>query len=134
MSKTVIIPHTADPWICYVNGVRYSYAAGTEQTVPDEVASIIEQAKGYPPEAKAVEQPWNPDIPEPEPELPAVSAADNGKFLGVVAGAWGKVAGLPVLTTAPTADVTDGVLHVVHLAAEPDNYYAGYLYLIDEEV
>lgn len=91
MSKTVIIPTTADPWICYINGVRYSYAAGTEQTVPDEVASIIEQAKGYPPEAKAVEQPWNPDIPEPEPELPAVTAADNGKLLGVVAGAWGKV-------------------------------------------
>ena len=42
MSKTVTIPNCANPFIVWVNGAKYSYPAGTEQEVPDEVAEIIE--------------------------------------------------------------------------------------------
>jgi len=42
MSKTVMIPTIgANPYVVELNGVRYSYPAGTEQTVPDAVAAII---------------------------------------------------------------------------------------------
>ncbi len=41
--KTVIIPSNTYPWWeCTINGVKYRYKSGTEQTVPDEVAEIIE--------------------------------------------------------------------------------------------
>lgn len=42
MSKTVMIPRIgANPYVVELNGVRYSYPAGTQQTVPDAVAAII---------------------------------------------------------------------------------------------
>ena len=56
MSKTVIIPGNMDPWCCAINGVPYGpWPAGTEQTVPDEVAAVIEnyyasQPRENPPE------------------------------------------------------------------------------------
>lgn len=43
MSKTVLIPNNMNPWECSINGVDYSYPAGTEQEVPDEVAGVIER-------------------------------------------------------------------------------------------
>lgn len=43
MSKTVTIPEGMYPfWECELNGVKYSYKAGTSQSVPDEVAALIE--------------------------------------------------------------------------------------------
>ena len=42
MSKHVTIPSNMNPWWCNINGVVYSYTAGSTQTVPDEVAAVIE--------------------------------------------------------------------------------------------
>lgn len=42
MSKQVTIPSNMNPWWCNINGVVYSYTAGSTQTVPDEVAAVIE--------------------------------------------------------------------------------------------
>lgn len=40
--KTVQIPECMNPFEVIVNNNRYSYPAGTEQTVPKEVAEVIE--------------------------------------------------------------------------------------------
>ena len=43
MSKTVIIPTTGgNPFKVRINGKEYKYKAGSTQTVPDNVAEIIE--------------------------------------------------------------------------------------------
>lgn len=42
MSKQVTIPSNMNPWWCNINGAVYSYTAGSTQTVPDEVAAVIE--------------------------------------------------------------------------------------------
>lgn len=42
MSKTIMIPDNMNPYYVEVNGVKYSYPAGTEQEVPDAVAEVIE--------------------------------------------------------------------------------------------
>lgn len=43
MSKRVKIPECMKPnFICYINGRKYSYPAGIETEVPDEVATVIE--------------------------------------------------------------------------------------------
>lgn len=40
--KTVMIPSNVTPnFVCEINGKVYSYPAGTEQSVPDEVAALI---------------------------------------------------------------------------------------------
>jgi hypothetical protein len=41
--KTIKIPMTSIPFVVYVNGVKYVYEAGSEVTVPEEVAEVIEQ-------------------------------------------------------------------------------------------
>lgn len=45
--KTVMIPSSMSPFIVYVNDKKYTYPAGTEQEVPDEVAVVIEQHQAY---------------------------------------------------------------------------------------
>lgn len=72
MSKTVMIPSTqGNPFVCSVNNQKYSYEAGTEQTVPDEVAAIIDSADNFPPAAPDVDAPfnggggWPADLPKP---------------------------------------------------------------------
>lgn len=40
--KKVIIPSSSNPFVVDINGKKYTYQAGTEQEVPDEVAVIIE--------------------------------------------------------------------------------------------
>ena len=46
MSKQVKIPdYTRPSWSCSINGVKYSYPAGTVQEVPDAVASFIESLR-----------------------------------------------------------------------------------------
>lgn len=43
MAKTVKIPDNMRPnWECEINCMKYSYPAGVEMEVPDEVAAIIE--------------------------------------------------------------------------------------------
>ena len=42
MSKSVTIPSYNDPFVVEVNNTKYSYPAGTTQTVPDEVACVID--------------------------------------------------------------------------------------------
>ena len=44
MSKSVTIPTNMKPfWACEINGIQYSYLAGSTATVPDEVAALVEQ-------------------------------------------------------------------------------------------
>lgn len=42
MSRIVKIPECMNPFDVWVNGAKYSYPAGTEQEVPDNVADVIE--------------------------------------------------------------------------------------------
>ena len=58
MSKTVKIPTDRNPWTCNINGVPYSYTAGSTQSVPDEVAALIQQTYGFPPAPPKTEKPW----------------------------------------------------------------------------
>lgn len=58
MSKTVKIPSTSNPWKCVINNTTYVYEAGSEQTVPDEVADIIEAQNEFPPAAPEVDKPF----------------------------------------------------------------------------
>ena len=41
MAKTITIPGDYDPYVVCIDGVYYSYKAGTTQSVPDEVAALI---------------------------------------------------------------------------------------------
>ena len=43
--REIQIPTTSNPFVVWVNGVRYIYEAGATVTVPDEVAEVIEQAQ-----------------------------------------------------------------------------------------
>lgn len=46
MSKTITIPNDkGNPVIVIINGVKYIYPAGSSQTVPDEVAALLENNK-----------------------------------------------------------------------------------------
>lgn len=49
MSKTRLIPSNDNPFVCIINGVPYSYAAGSTQVVPDEVASLIDNINALKP-------------------------------------------------------------------------------------
>lgn len=101
MSVTVKIPNDSHPWRCNINGVEYVYAAGSTQSVPEEVAQLIHEIETSAP----VPAPVDPPI---APELPAVSASDNGKLLGVSAGKWDKVSEtkeLPAYTSSDNGKV-----------------------------
>lgn len=98
---TVKIPDNARPWRCNINGVEYCYEAGSTQSVPEEVAQLIHDIEA------AAKKPAPVDPPTPH-ELPAVSAADNGKLLGVSSGKWGKVSApseLPAYTSSDNGKV-----------------------------
>ena len=41
MAQTVKIPDSSNPFVVKINNDEYSYPAGTTQSVPDEVASVI---------------------------------------------------------------------------------------------
>lgn len=51
MAREVLIPAGRDPWVCVINQKVYSYAAGSVQTVPDEVAELADAMRRL--EAKA---------------------------------------------------------------------------------
>lgn len=124
--KTVIIPNDYHPFVIEVNGVKYTYPEGTEQSVPDEVASAIENIYKLQPREGAVEGvPFAVSVDEGgEKEyfskysgkeiddaigkadaIPAVTSADSGKVLGVnesgeIVPVTGGGGGLPDITVA----------------------------------
>lgn len=61
MSKSIKIPDTMNPFVVILNGKKYVYEAGATETVPDEVAELIESIPA-PASAPAVEAPW--EVPE----------------------------------------------------------------------
>ena len=75
MSRTVKIPECMNPFDVWVNGAKYSYPAGTEQEVPDNVADVIEhhiaQKKAEPAGVNAC----NADL--------VISAVTDGMFLNI---------------------------------------------------
>ena len=78
MSKTVKIPEDRNPFVVEVNnGKKYSYPAGTVQTVPDEVAAVIASYE-------ASGKPANP--PFIRKGMP--DAGDDGDVLVAVDGSW----------------------------------------------
>ena len=144
--KTVKIPNDYDPYIVEVNGKTYKLPAGATMSVPDEVAAVINNYYKLSPKEKPVDG----------GVLPFVTDEDNGKVLGVVNGVWSTSAGvssgsavagqvmaadgnggvtftnaLPYITTAPTADNTNGIILCV-LSEEPAAKYNGYIYIITE--
>ena len=116
MSKQITIPSDrGNPVIVVVNGRKYIYAAGSTETVPDEVAALLEsnaEIKAVPdrdvfaPLSAAGREDGSDVIPVYADKngqlwvrksdigsgLPAVTADDNGDVLTVVSGAWGKAA------------------------------------------
>lgn len=76
--KTVTIPSDYHPYVVEVNGKVYKYPEGTTQSVPDEVAAVIENYWALYPRAKATGSGLLPDV----------SVAEDGKILQVVNGAW----------------------------------------------
>ena len=96
--KTVIIPSDYHPFVIEVNGVKYTYPEGTEQSVPDEVASAIENYYKLQPQ----ERPTDGGV------LPYVSAENNGEVLTVKDGAWQNreaAKELPAVTSANNGKV-----------------------------
>ncbi len=140
MSKTVTIPTIgANPYVVDIGGVKYSYPAGTEQTVPDAVAAVIANDNDMRPK----EDPDAADLRFATiaqvkqmiegggggggAGLPDVTTDDNGMALLVSGGEWNKgalpqdtlhvpfavaeVEGVPVVTTtAIFADTLAAVL------------------------
>lgn len=76
--KTVIIPNDYHPFVIEVNGVKYTYPEGSEQSVPDEVASAIEHYYKLQPKEK----------PADGGVLPWVSKENDGDVLKVEDGVW----------------------------------------------
>lgn len=94
--KTVTIPTCANPFVVFVNGIKYTYPAGATVEVPDDVAAVIEQHDEA--HNKPAPEPVVPPFVPSEGEsgggsaLPTVTEEDNGKFLRVVGGAYALVA------------------------------------------
>ena len=149
MSKIRVIPSNMHPWECEINGVPYGpYPAGTVQTVPDEVAAVIDnyyasQPKEAPPEASFEDQVMavvRAHLSEiiADGSITTAKIADGAATEAKIAAdaitsakfdAGARVPGVAVVTQAPTADNTDGIKIAV-LASEPDTFYDGWLYLI----
>lgn len=76
--KTVRIPTNANPFVITINGAIYSYPAGTVQSVPDNIAEIIEQ--------------YNDSIPQEAEEQGEIGDVWTKTEEGAE---WDKVKGLP---------------------------------------
>ena len=70
--KTVTIPTCANPFVVFVNGIKYTYPAGATVEVPDDVAAVIEQHD----EAHSK--------PAPAPVVPPFEPSEGGGGLPVV--------------------------------------------------
>lgn len=75
--KTVKIPESATPWMCIVDGVKYTYPAGVTMQVPDQVAALVEAYN------KEMEEPsyWVPTAnvkQDPKSSAPFTIGADKG--------------------------------------------------------
>lgn len=74
---TRTIPDNPRPWWeCTVNGKKYTYKSGATVDVPDAVADVINAIN------RANERP----TATPDPVLPKITAADEGKVVKVVGG------------------------------------------------
>lgn len=56
--KTVTIPSDYHPYVVEVNGKVYKYPEGTTQSVPDEVAAVIENYWKLQPKEAELEEPF----------------------------------------------------------------------------
>lgn len=88
-NRTVLIPSETDPFVVKLNFDTYSYPAGTEQSVPDEVADVIDnywrnQPKdpGVAYDARYTKKDVDDSV-DTTNKLPAVTSADEGKVLTV---------------------------------------------------
>lgn len=63
--KTVKIPESATPWMCIVDGVKYTYPAGKTMDVPDQVAALVEA--------------YNKEMKEPSYWVPAAKVNQDPK-------------------------------------------------------
>lgn len=91
--KTVTIPTCANPFVVIVNGIKYTYPAGTTVEVPDDVAAVIEQHD----EAH--------NNPEPAPVMPPFATGASGGESG--GGSAPSGGGLPVLDLTTAFGTTD---------------------------
>ena len=87
--KTVMIPNTHTMWEATINKKHYAYPGGTMQTVPDEVAALIEDiTRAFPePTPERVKAPFELSggvPPTPGGNVPDPEVADIGKVLGIV--------------------------------------------------
>ena len=82
----VKIPETSNPWIANINGKKYAYPAGTEQDVPAEVANLIREGEGFPPDAHEVQPPFN--FPSSGSGLPDPSELADGTAIVKVGEKW----------------------------------------------
>lgn len=115
MSKTVKIPSDRNPWTCNINGVPYSYTAGSTQSVPDEVAALIQQTYGFPPAPPKIEKPWpcDPvDLSEYQKTadafVPTITSPANGDVIKYdsSAGKWKNASDfMPAISTPQDGDV-----------------------------
>ena len=108
MSVRLKIPTTADPWKCRLNGVEYSYPAGSTQTVPDGVAKIIASMGTFPPEAAEPVNPWA--IPHASTTAPGLVA--KGAAVEDAAGAAPTAAEFKALLDSLRRA---GVIDVIHI-------------------
>lgn len=67
-----------------------------------------------------------------KPTLPATTTAGQIVKTTSTSGTFTSGNSLPYLTTAPSADNTDGGLILVFLSADPATKYSGYLYFIEQ--
>ena len=56
MSKEIKIPSCRNPFVVFVNGMRYEYESGTTVEVPDEVAEVIKNHEDSKPKANPVDE------------------------------------------------------------------------------
>lgn len=106
----VTIPECMNPFVVNINGVEYSYPAGTEQVVPEEVAEVIEQ------HMDAV----------PKPDGDAGIAIGGGMVVHITAVATMEVEAGPQYAADKTYDEIMGAIHsgsnVIAILQNPEGF------------
>lgn len=126
MAQTVKIPDSSNPFVVKINNDEYSYKAGTEQSVPDEVAAVIashNSAQPIPDKSAGLIS-WNDLKDRPFYDKSLVSVP----YPGIPGAFWYKVS-----DSVPTGDhskgayccsVISGVKSNGQIALSTDDYYA----------